>query len=120
MRFAHIALIVADLNRSAVFYEQVLGLTRIERPAALAFDGLWYGLNHEQHIHLMLLDNPYAGSEKPVHGGRDNHVAFYVDDYDAIQQRLDAARISYTTSKSGRSALFFRDPDGNTFELIKT
>jgi len=118
MRIAHIGLIVADLDRSALFYESILGLTRIERPD-LAFDGIWYGLKDGQQIHLMLLQNPYSDCEKPAHGGRDNHVALQVDDYNAIRQCLDTANITYTTSKSGRTALFCRDPDGNTIELIK-
>jgi len=118
MRIAHIGLLVSDLNRAAPFYEQALGLSRIERPK-LAFDGIWYGLEGGQQIHLMRLDNPYDGCEKPAHGGRDNHVALQVDDYETIRQRLEAANIGYTVSKSGREALFCRDPDGNTIELIK-
>jgi len=119
MRIAHIGLIVSDLTRAASFYEQILGLSRIERPK-LAFDGIWFGLAGDQQIHLMLLDNPYADCEKPEHGGRDNHVALQVNDYASIRQRLGAAHITYTTSKSGRKALFCRDPDGNTIELIKS
>jgi len=119
MRIAHIGLIVSNLERSALFYERILGLKRIERPD-LAFDGIWFGLKDGQQIHLMLLDNPYSDCEKPAHGGRDNHVALQVDNYNAIRQRLDAANITCTISKSGRSALFCRDPDGNTIELIKS
>jgi len=119
MRIAHIGLIVADLHRAALFYERVLGLKRIERPE-LAFDGIWFGLEDGQQIHLMLLQNPYSECEKPAHGGRDNHVALQTSAFDAIRQRLDAAHIPYTTSKSGRAALFCRDPDSNTVELIKS
>jgi catechol 2,3-dioxygenase-like lactoylglutathione lyase family enzyme len=117
MKIAHIGLIVADLQRSALFYEQLLGLSRIERPQ-LSFDGIWYGLESGQQIHLMRLDTPYAGCERPTHGGRDNHVALCCDAFDAIRQRLEAAGVDYTLSKSGRRALFCRDPDDNTIELI--
>jgi len=117
MKIAHIGLLVSDLERAAVFYEQILGLQRIERPQ-LNFDGLWYGLDAGQQVHLMLLGNPYLGCDKPDHGGRDNHIAMQVDDFDGIRKRLDAADITTTLSKSGRIALFCRDPDGNTFELI--
>ncbi len=118
MKIAHIGLIVSDLHRAALFYEQVLGLSRIKRPE-LAFDGIWFGLEGGQQIHLMLLDNPYAACEKPAHGGRDNHVALQTNDFDVIRQRLDAVQIQYTISKSGRAALFCRDPDSNTIEIIK-
>jgi len=119
MNIAHIGLIVSELQRAAEFYEQILGLARIRRPD-LGFDGLWFGLEGGQQIHLMLLDNPYAACKKPAHGGRDNHVALHTHDFDVIHQRLDAAHIPYTMSKSGRTALFCRDPDGNTIELIQS
>ncbi|TLS77650.1 glyoxalase [Mariprofundus erugo] len=118
MKMAHIALLVSNLERAAEFYEGILGLSRIAR-APLAFDGLWYGLDEGQEIHLMLLDNPYAACSKPAHGGRDNHIALQVDQLDIIRQRLDAAAIPFTASKSGRIALFCRDPDGNTIELMQ-
>jgi len=118
MNIAHIGLLVSDLRRAAKFYERILGLKRIARPA-LSFDGIWFGLEDGQQIHLMLLNNPYADCDKPEHGGRDHHAALQTHDFDIIRQRLDAANISYTTSKSGRAALFCRDPDGNTIELIK-
>ena len=116
MRFAHVALIVADLKQSAHFYEALLGLKRIKRPD-LGFEGLWYGIDDGQEIHLMLLDNPYTGCDKPGHGGRDNHLALQVDDFGVIRSRLDDAGIAFTLSRSGRDALFCRDPDGNTLEL---
>jgi len=117
MKIVHIGLLVQDLKSAAQFYEHILGLQRIDRPE-LAFDGLWYGLENAQQIHLMLLPDPYQGCDKPEHGGRDHHVAMQVDDLALITARLDAAGIQYSMSKSGRSALFCRDPDGNTIELI--
>jgi len=117
MKLIHIGLLVQDLHHAAHFYEDILGLTRIKRPN-LAFDGIWYGLEAGQQIHLMLLDDPYQGCVKPEHGGRDHHIAMHVDNLDVIVARLDAAAIAYSMSKSGRAALFCRDADGNTLELI--
>ena len=117
MKFMHMALIVSDLKRAADFYESILGLSRIMRPD-LGFDGLWYGLDGGSELHLMLLDNPYIDCHKPEHGGRDNHVALQSDAFDLIRSRLDDAGIAFTMSKSGRKALFFRDPDGHTIELV--
>jgi len=118
MKIVHAGLIVSDLERAGLFYEGILGLSRIERPP-LGFDGLWYGLEDGQQIHLMLLDNPYADCVQPEHGGRDNHLAMQTDLFDDIQVRLAAAGVPYTLSKSGRAALFCRDLDGNTIELIR-
>jgi len=117
MKMMHIGLIVADLDVASRFYENILGLSRIERPN-LNFDGLWYGLSEGQQIHLMRLDNPYQDCDKPSHGGRDHHVAMQTDDFNTVYMRLEQASIDFTMSKSGRNALFCRDPDGNTIELI--
>ncbi|MDQ6993536.1 MAG: VOC family protein [Mariprofundus sp.] len=118
MKIAHIGLLVADLERAALFYEQILGLQRIHRPP-LAFEGLWYGLDQGQQIHLMRLNNPYAHCEQPPHGGRDHHIAMQAHNFQALKTQLDQAGIPFTLSQSGRSALFCRDPDGNTIELIE-
>jgi hypothetical protein len=37
----------------------------------------------------------------------------------ALKSRLDAAGVKYTASKSGRAALFCRDPDANTLEFVE-
>jgi glyoxylase I family protein len=38
---------------------------------------------------------------------------------DALQRRLKTAGVPYTRSRSGRKAIFCRDPDGNGIELIE-
>ncbi|MCK5661979.1 MAG: glyoxalase, partial [Thiotrichaceae bacterium] len=70
-------------------------------------------------IHLLELPNPDSGANRPEHGGRDRHVAFQVSDLSIIIQRLQAADIAYSKSKSGREALFCRDYDGNAIELLE-
>jgi glyoxylase I family protein len=42
-----------------------------------------------------------------------------VTDIDAAITALDKADIDYTLSRSGRRALFCRDPDGNAIELVE-
>lgn len=118
MRLLHAGLLVSDLETAAEFYEQALGLSRAERPD-LGFEGIFYALEDGQQIHLMRLDNPYAGCELPAHGGRDRHLALGVESLADIRTRLDDGGIPYTLSKSGRAALFCRDPDGNAIELCE-
>ena len=38
---------------------------------------------------------------------------------DTLKARLDAAGVKYSVSKSGRAALFCRDPDANTLEFVE-
>jgi len=118
MKLMHVGLIVADLEASAAFYEGGLGLRRKDRPD-LGFDGIFYSLGGHQELHLMLLPNPYEAAVLPMHGGRDRHVAFQVNDLAQIRCKLESRGIAYTMSKSGRSALFCRDPDGNAVELCE-
>jgi glyoxylase I family protein len=116
--FNHASLIVSDLDASRRFYEGVLGLTPSDKRPRMPFDGVWYEIG-EQQIHLLQVPNPDAGAERPEHGGLDRHVALNVADLAAIKRDLEQAGVSYSVSKSGRPALFCRDPDNNTFELIQ-
>lgn len=115
----HAGLLVADLARAKAFYESVLGLTRYPDRPDLPYPGEWYDLGGGQQLHLMQLPNPDAGSIRPEHGGRDHHIALAVRDMAALKSRLDAAGVSYTSSRSGRAALFCRDPDMNTLEFVE-
>ncbi len=84
----------------------------------MGFGGVWYDVASGQQIHLMQLPNPEAGIQRPVHGGRDRHVALAVDGLDALRAKLEDAGVPYTLSRSGRQALFCHDPDGNALEFV--
>jgi catechol 2,3-dioxygenase-like lactoylglutathione lyase family enzyme len=115
----HAGLLVADLARAKTFYESVLGLVPYPHRPDLPYPGEWYELGGGQQLHLMQLPNPDAASVRPEHGGRDRHVALGVKDMAALKSRLDAAGVTCTASKSGRAALFCRDPDMNTLEFVE-
>lgn len=115
----HAGLLVSDLARAKTFYESVLGLTLYPNRPDLPYLGEWYELGGGQQLHLMQLANPDAASVRPEHGGRDHHIALAVANMDALKSRLDAAGVKYTASKSGRAALFCRDPDANTLEFVE-
>lgn len=115
----HVSLLISDLERSQSFYQEILGLSLIERPA-LKFDGLWFALNEDatQQLHLLLLPNNMTQRLPPEHVGRDGHFALLVEDLSAYIERASRAGFSHTQSRSGRDAAFLRDPDGNGIELI--
>ena len=117
-RLLHASLLVADLGRARAFYENVLGLAPSPDRPALGFDGVWYDIGACQ-LHLLGLPNPDPVEGRPAHGGRDRHVALAVQGWEELKARLDAAGIAYTLSRSGRRALFVRDPDGNALELVE-
>ncbi len=114
----HVSLIVADTARSLAFYRDILGLEPVPERPDLAFPGVWLWVG-EQQIHLLELPNPDPVEGRPEHGGRDRHLAMRVGALDPLIARLLDAGIAYTLSRSGRRALFCRDPDGNAVELIE-
>jgi len=112
----HTGLIVSDLDKSRAFYEGLLGLVPNPARPNFDFEGVWYDIGKNQ-VHLMVVPNPYQDIKRPAHGGRDNHIAFSVDDVAPIKAELDKAGVPYSMSMSGRAALFCRDPDGNALEF---
>lgn len=113
----HASVLVSDLDASRRFYEGVLGLTPSNLRPPLRYDGIWYEIG-EQQIHLLLLPSPEEGLVRPEHGGLDRHTALLVNDFDGLIANLQKAGVTYSLSKSGRRAVFCRDPDGNAIELI--
>jgi len=95
-----------------------VGLPLSPNRPELPYPGEWYDLGGGQQLHLMGLPNPDAASIRPEHGGRDRHIALAVNNIESLKSRLNAAGVEYTVSKSGRAALFCRDPDANTLEFV--
>jgi glyoxylase I family protein len=114
----HVSLIVADTRQSLSFYCGLLGLELDPERPDLGYPGAWLRVG-ERQIHLLELPNPDPLAGRPSHGGRDRHVAMSIDDLDWLAVRLDAAGIAFTRSRSGRRALFCRDPDANALEFIE-
>jgi glyoxylase I family protein len=113
----HVSLIISSVEKSRAFFHELLGLEMVERPD-LPFPGIWLKIG-DQQLHLLELPNPDPVSDRPQHGGRDRHLAVTVLDIEQLVASLDKAGIVYTRSKSGRAALFCRDPDGNALEFIQ-
>lgn len=114
----HVSLLVSDTGRALAFYRDLLGLAVDASRPELGYPGAWLVVGAAQ-IHLLELPDPLRGTALPEHGGRDRHVALSVTHLDDIQQALVSAGVPFTTSRSGRRALFCRDPDGNAIELVE-
>jgi glyoxylase I family protein len=117
-RIAHASVIVADTERALAFYRDLLGLQVDPSRPDLGYPGAWLALG-DQQLHLLELPNPDPVCGRPAHGGRDRHTAIQVRGLGALKAALEAAGVPCTVSRSGRPALFCRDPDGNTLELIE-
>jgi glyoxylase I family protein len=114
----HVSLLVGDTGRALTFYRDLLGLEVDGSRPEMAYPGAWLHVGTAQ-IHLLELPDVLRGTERPEHGGRDRHVALSVIDMDVLVTALETAGVAYTLSRSGRRALFCRDPDGNAIELVE-
>jgi catechol 2,3-dioxygenase-like lactoylglutathione lyase family enzyme len=120
----HVTLVVGDLERSARFYVDLLGMRRVERPG-FAFPGLWFQAGGTQ-IHLILAHEstgPAGWPDAPPRAGagRVCHFAFETDDCLAAVERLKSAgvRVRGTGLRpDGFHQTWFYDPDGHVVELF--
>jgi glyoxylase I family protein len=117
--FDHASVLVENTNRALEFYTGVLGLGQNHNRPELSYPGAWLDLGEGGQIHLIELPNPDPVHDRPTHGGRDRHTALTVSSLDEVIAQLELAKLPYTLSSSGRRALFCRDYDGNTLELIE-
>jgi len=114
----HVSMIVSNTQQSVAFYENLLDLKVNDMRPDLGFPGAWFDIAGQQ-IHLLEVKNPDPVDNRPEHGGHDRHFAMTVDNIDEIEQRLIQLGAKYTKSRSGRAALFCRDPDGNGLEIVQ-
>ncbi|GFP79428.1 hypothetical protein PHJA_000086300 [Phtheirospermum japonicum] len=116
----HVGILCENLERSLHFYQNILGLTINEaRPHdKLPYKGAWVWVGSEM-IHLMELPNPDPLTGRPEHGGRDRHACIAIRDVSKLKDILEKAGIPYTLSRSGRPAIFTRDPDANALEFTQ-
>jgi len=110
----HVALHVADIERSVEFYRDLLRLEPIPRPA-FTFPGAWFRLGVDQELHLIGERTREVNSQT-----RGNHFALLVDDFDAWERYLTENKVHFAprrTRPDGALQLYVIDPDGHYIEL---
>lgn len=111
----HTAIHVADLERSVVFYGEVLQLKQIARPD-FDFAGAWFQTGPGQELHLICKE---GGSHTvPL----ERHTAYRIPDMKAAKAHLDSKGVDYEGPKNrpdGPLQLFMHDPDGHVVELTQ-
>ena len=114
----HVALRVADIQRARTFYEGVLGFEPSANRPNLSVAGIWYECGSVQ-LHLLGSTQALFTCEVLPHPGQEAHIAFAVAHIELAKHALQQAGIPFVMSRSGRKALFCRDPDGNVLELAE-
>ncbi|MFW2440631.1 MAG: VOC family protein [Arenicellales bacterium] len=113
----HVSLLVSDLQRARSFYINALGLEEDTSRPEMAFPGMWLKIGNQQ-IHLLCFDKTASGTGFK-HPGRDAHFALAVTAISKVEEIMKRIEVPYHMSKSGRRALFCRDPDGNGIEFVE-
>jgi len=119
MQLDHITVHVADMQRSAHFYETILGLDPIPEPF---HDGLhlWYRIGPTLSIHVV------GGATGNPTRSIQHHFAFRVPSLDPIMQRLDQHHIPCRNLQGdarvnirpdGLRQIYLQDPDGYWIEI---
>ena len=119
LALSHASVLVRDTPTALAFYCGVLEMPEASGRPDLGYPGAWLTVGAQQ-IHLIELPNLDPTTGRPAHGGRDRHIALTIVNLDSLISRLQQAGIAHTLSRSGRRALFCRDPDGNALEFIET
>lgn len=109
----HVAIHVADVERSGAFYRDVLRLELLPRPE-FDFPGAWFRLGTVQELHLIGRHGPVVVTDG------NNHFALRVDGIAAWEKHLRAAGAEFVSRlrPDGASQVFLRDPDGHFIELF--
>lgn len=114
----HVSLDVRDVEVSRVFYGGLLGLPEIARPD-IGLPGAWYQAGAVQ-LHLIQVPEGVdvgRAAEKPT--PLANHLAFEIDDCQAVQAELEGAGYAVISLGPEAGQLFVADPDGNMIEFIR-
>jgi catechol 2,3-dioxygenase-like lactoylglutathione lyase family enzyme len=109
----HVAITVADLDRSERFFSEVLSLERVhpewDPPRILASAGSGLALFPTED-----------GDGHPTNPSAFHHIAFRVDRgaFEAAQSELAGRGIEFRFSDHGSAhSIYFDDPDGHRLEL---
>lgn len=111
----HVALHVRDLAAACEFYETILRLVPLVRPA-FDFPGAWFRLGTQQELHLI-----GERTESVQSHNRGNHFALRVDEIGEWEKHLQMMKADFRPRKQrpdGAWQIFVRDPDGHFIELF--
>jgi lactoylglutathione lyase len=119
MTLDHIAIYVTDIDRSAAFYEQLLGLERIPEPFHDSLH-IWLRIGPATSLHII------GGATEVQAHNITHHMAFRTSSFVDLLPRLDSANVPYRNftgdariniRPDGIRQIFFQDPDGYWIEI---
>jgi catechol 2,3-dioxygenase-like lactoylglutathione lyase family enzyme len=113
--YNHVALSVKNIEESARFYREVIGLEPIEVPEHLKAIRSWFRIAPGQELHLL------AGRTFPVANNDPNmaHFSLTILDADPVEAYLKTKGLPYLRQQrfDGAWQIYIADPDGYFIEL---
>ena len=118
-RADHLALHVADVDRSVAFYKRTFGLAELAAPVS---GPRWLSLGGTMALHII------GGRIAPVPTDKYVHFAISVRDFAGLIARLKADEVTYgdfpgtagtinRVRSDGAQQIFLQDPDGYWIEV---
>lgn len=119
-RLNHVAQYVVDLQKSTVFYRDIIGLDTIPEPF---HDGrhTWFLIGPKSHLHII------SGAKQTTAKDKNTHLCFTVPSLAQFIEKLNRAGIPFedwagrkgavTNRVDGVKQIYFTDPDGYWIEV---
>jgi len=120
-RIGHVALRVADVERSRAFYTTLLGFEVVEEDPE--HGGVFMALEGLSHtIDLFPVDDARTAPAQTPGAVGVRHVAFLVDSEQALKEAYETLQANGVTivraiDHVSQKSIYFQDPDGNLLEI---
>lgn len=119
-QFDHQSIVVTDVNASADFYGNILGMKETPHPDKPS-NIRWFIVNGNSHVHL--IQREFVPFEK----NKSMHLCLSTQDLDGVITHLEKNGITYwdwpgkknavTTRTDGVRQIYVQDPDGYWIEI---
>lgn len=119
MKLAHTMIRVKNLEETLAFYTEFLGLEKL-REHKIGDEAVLVFLSDEARSYFIELTYNCDGRDY-VLGDQFGHLAFHVEDLEAVVKTVEEKGWWYRRSRPGNSSkyIFVKDPNGYDIEILE-
>ncbi len=123
-RLEHANICVSEIDEIVRFLQTAFPEFRVRGEGTGRDSKRWLHVGTDDTYIALMQANADADRHKPYSGGSRgvNHVAYEVDDVDALRARLQTGGYRESTPPNEhvhRKRVYFNDPDGNDWEFVQ-